>query len=423
MKNIFRVIGFGLALIAFGTLSGYAQTNPCDDEYEVKDGEYQKFRTAIRGDLTLEKLRTALQVGKGYAEKYKDCDDTKDVVKYINGKLPAIQKEHDRLDRYDRFDKASKAKNWNDLFSVGKEIIAAEPAEPISLDAALALATVGFDRATIDKVDTFNGDTISMAELAIRKLESGMTSTNYGVPGIGVYKTKDYADGKENSLGWMNYTIGFIKYVRQKNTKDALPYLYKAATKYNSFTKKISPIYEMIAVYYTDELIKIDTKRNELIAANGNKDNDETLAMWNLERGYIERAIDAYARARAIAPDADKARIYNEIKELYQSSFKKTDGIDTYIASLTSKPFVDPMTAVQPVKEETPATTTTTATSSTTTTTTDSSTTAKPTTNSTNTAKPTSTTNSTTKPATTTKPTSSTTTPKKTTTVKKKSSR
>lgn len=38
----------------------------------------------------------------------------------------------------------------------------------------------------------------------------------------------------------------------------------------------------------------------EKLKANENKENDETLAMWALERGYIERAIDAYARAHKL---------------------------------------------------------------------------------------------------------------------------
>lgn len=252
MKNIFRVIGFGLAVVAFSAVNSFAQ-NPCEDTYEVKTAEYEKFRNNIKTPRTVEKLKIALDTGNAFVTKYKDCEDTKPVVEYINKNLPLVQKEHDRLDRTGRFDKAVLAKNWAEAFTAGKQIIAADPDAPVALDVALVLASIGFDRAAIDKVDTYNNDTVMMAEMAIKKLEANVKSEKYGAYDF-VYKNKDFPDGKQNALGWMNYTIGYIKYIRQKNMKDALPNLYAAVTNNNSATKNFSDIYEMIGVYYTGEL-------------------------------------------------------------------------------------------------------------------------------------------------------------------------
>lgn len=428
MKNIFRVIGFGLAVVAFSAVNGFAQ-NPCDDTYEVKTAAQQKFNDNKAAPRTVEKLKIALEAGNAFVTRYKGCEDTKAVVDFITETLPAVQKEYERLDRNGRFNKAVPAKNWAEAFTAGKQIIAADPDAPVALDVALVLASIGFDRAAIDKVDTFNNDTVAMAELAINKMQAGITSTNYGAFGTYVYKTKAFPDGKENALGWMNYTIGYVKYIRQKNSKDALPYLFAAATKHNSATKNFPEIYEMMAVHYKDELIKLDKTRQEKITANGNKDNDETLAIWAMERGYIERAIDAYSRShKIVAANAktppqieNKNRIYGEMQALYESSFKKKDGLDPYVATLMSKPLTDPTTAITPIKEEVPVTTTTT-TSSTTTTNPTTTTTVKPTsTTTTTTTKPATTT---TKPATPTKPNSSTTTPTtKPKTTKKKTTR
>lgn len=374
MKNIFRVIGFGTAIIAFAAISGNAQANPCEDSYEVKTAALQKYRDNVKEPRTAAKLKIAIEAGKEFIAKYGKCEDTEPAAKSIGNRLPGIQSEYEKLDRYDRFDAALNSKNWTELFKVGREIINAEPNEPLALDIALALASVGFDRAAIDKNDAFNKDTIDMANLAISMLEAGKTSENFGVGGLAVFKTKEFPNTKENALGWMNYIIGFIKYVRQKNTKDAVPYLYKAATKYKSATQSIPVIYQMIGAWYYEELVKLDKQRNDKIAANGGKDNEETTALWELERGYLERTIDAFARAykllsataKTAAENEAKNRLYADLQGYYKDSFKKTDGFDAYINTLLSKPMPDPMSAVQPIKEEVPATTTTTTTGTTT---------------------------------------------------------
>ncbi len=420
MKNIFRAIGFGAALTAFSAIGVFAQANPCDDEFEVKQAEYTKFRESIKGEVTIEKLETAVSVGTNFTTRYATCEDTKPVVEYINGKMPVVKETLVDMKRTKKFNEGVKNGVWADAFSAGKEIVTVKADKPISLDVALVLAKIGYDLVDADTPnDTYNSDTILMAETALKKID--MASTKYGAFGKYEFKTTKYADGKQNATGWMNYIIGYIKAQRQKNVKDALPYMFKAATKYNSEVKTFPETFQTIGGYYVEELKKIDATRRDVIKANGDKDNEESLAMWDLEKGYIDRSIDAYSRAHKLAAafetaattaDNKKAAkeykdgIFGIIKALYEQRFDKTTGLEAHIAAQLAKPMPDPTTEVQPVKEVAPTTTTSTSTTSTTTPTT---------TSTTNTTKPT--TNTTTKPATTTKPT--TTTPKKPATKKK----
>jgi hypothetical protein len=175
-----------------------------------------------------------------------------------------------------------------------------------------------------------------------------------------VYKDKD------NALGWMNYNIGYIMYYRQNNKKEALPFLYKA-TQQKSATKNFPDIYRAIGAWYLDEAIKIDKDRKAKIVAAGDKDTDETLAMLANQKGYADRAIDAYARAYKIAKDDKNSKkeytdnLYSRLKELYVFRYDgKTEGIDQFVATVQSKPLADPSAAITPVKDETttpPATT------------------------------------------------------------------
>lgn len=422
MKNIFRAIGFGAALTAFSAIGVFAQANPCDDPFETKNAEYLKFRELIKIPYSIEKLDNAVTVGNNFTTKYATCEETKEVAKYITDKMPAVKDILVDMKRNKKFNDGVVNKVWADAFSAGKEIVAIKSDKPISLDVSIVLAKIGYDLIYAEKPDdTYLNDTILMAETALKKMDT-MTSEKYGAFGAYEFKTKTYSDGKQNAQGWMNYIIGYAKYYRQKNMKEALPYMFKAATKYNSEVKTYPEISQDIGNYYVAELLKLDDERKKMVEANDKKDNEQTLALWDLEKGYMERAIDAYARAynlqktyEATAAPADKESakkyketLYTRLKGLYEQRFEKPAGLDAYIATQLTKPMPDPTTEVKPVKEVAPTTTT----SSTTTTNT-----TKPTTTNTTTTKPTTT------PTTTTKPTGTTTTTPKKPTTKKKSGR
>jgi hypothetical protein len=226
------------------------------------------------------------------------------------------------------------------------------------------LGSIGLDEA-IKNNDKYNADTVRYAQEAIQKIESGATSDDYGVAykGVGItYKNKTFPDGKNNALGWLNYTIGYIKYNRDKNKKDALPYYYKV-TQYTSAPQKFPEIYATIGQYYFDEIAKLETERNEKLKASNNTDTDETKAIYALQKGYAERASDAFARGYKLvgATPADKPlkdNIYSRLKVVYEIRNGKPDGLDAYIASVASKPMPNPTTEVTPIVEAAPATTT-----------------------------------------------------------------
>jgi len=285
--------------------------------------------------------------------QYEKSNDNQNNASNLN-ELPRRNYSQEEKERYNRFDaaiKGIKGKNVADTFFVGKEVLANESADsPIALDAAIVLASLGYDQA-ITKVDTYNNDAVNYAKSVIQKLEAGKTSKNFGAYQY-EFKTKD------NTLGWMNYTIGYINYYRQDKKNEALPYLYKA-TQLNSETKKFSDIYRIFGAWYLDEALRIDKERLEKTTAAGNKDTDETLAMYALQRGYAERSIDAYARAYnlATAPGSRatkeyKDALYTQLQGLYKFRYDgKIEGIDVFVATIMNKQMPDPKIPVSPVFE------------------------------------------------------------------------
>ena len=378
MKTIFRFLAMAMLLATFSAAAvttGYAQ-----DAQAEKAALYKTY-TDNYAAKEIEKRQIALDAAKSYVEKFGANAEDKEQVDYFKKAIPDLEKgienskkavilqqqsaANDKL--LNRFDTAVKGTNNianpSETYAAGKDIVALN--NDFQLDVLLVLGSVGFDQASATPaVDTYNNETIEYAKAAIQKLEANAASKtkSYGVYGYS-YKNDKFADTKANALGAMNYNIGYILYYRQgkddaAKKREALPYLYKA-TKYDSYTKKIPKLYQTIGAWYLDEAIRIDKERQAKLTANGNKDSDETLAMVGQQKGYADRAIDAYSRAYKLAKANPKTAkeytdsLYSRLKELYAFRYDgKITGIDEFVAKVEASPFPDPTTAITPVKVE-----------------------------------------------------------------------
>ena len=235
----------------------------------------------------------------------------------------------------------------------------------------IVLATAGFDQASAKPpVDTYNNEAINYAKSAIQKIEAGTKSTTeaYGVLGYS-YKNADVKEfsttegAKSNALGWMNYIIGYIDYYRLGKKDEGLAYLYKASN-INSTAKTNPALYQTLAAHYRDDVVRLGNEIVEKLKANENIPTDETKALIAMQKGYADRAADAYARAYNVADKSAAGKnyrdsLYTSLKEIYNLRYegKKTD-VDAFAASVASQPLPNPATTVTPIAEEDPATTT-----------------------------------------------------------------
>lgn len=365
-----------MMLTAFGAFAPAFGQAATQEECEAL---YKKYTDNFKGTLAQRKM--AVEGGRQYIAKCAALEGSPEIIKYLNDKLPAIEKKIDFEETAAAFNDAIKdAKNVNAdvAFTSGKRLLSNH--DPNLVDVMLVLASVGFDKAVAKPaIDTYNGDAVSMAKQAIQKIEGGTTSKQHGAYGF-TYKSKD------DALAWMNYTVGYINYFRQNNKKEGIPFLYNA-TKYNTGAKdnprNLPIIYQAIGDFYKDEYNRLDDERVKLAAEAKDKTPEEAKVLADkakelllLQKGYAERMIDAYGRARTLAT-TDKAyqdALYNNLKVLYGFRFDGSNaaGMDSYISGLVAKPIPDPTSAVTPVPDTTTPTTTpatTTPTSSTLTTT------------------------------------------------------
>lgn len=400
MKNIYKNLLLGTALTVCAAVAPTYAQDVCAD-IEANTALYNKY--IANYDKGIAQQKVAVEAAKEYIQKYENCA-TKDAagaetktfaeqVKYFKESIPALEKSISDVEKleadkamYAKFNTAAKAKNVADILASGKEVVAKYPNENTTLDVVIVMASAAFDELLAKPtVNTYNADLITYAKKAIEMIEAGKTSKNYGI--------FTYSLGtKTKALGVLNYSIGLAMLNDPAQKKDASAYFYRSS-QYDSAFKNAPLLYQAIGANYLDEFLALDKKRLEVVKDNNGQDNEESLAIEAMQRGYADRALEAYARAykNAKAERAPRKEyvdsLATRIKEFYAFRYegKTLDNVDTYTTTIVSKPLTEPKTEITPVKEEVPATTTTTPATTTpaTTTTTTTTTPTKPETNTT----------------------------------------
>ncbi|MEZ5308407.1 MAG: hypothetical protein R2684_14780 [Pyrinomonadaceae bacterium] len=388
MKAIFRVSVLGLvlfALVGFTATASFAQT---DEKAEL----YQKYTDNYAGDIN--QRRIAVEAAKEFIKRYENSADDKAIIDYLKGALPALEQgiadEQKAIDEYNRkvkeaeeqqarlnaLDAAMNAKEWKKVFQTGQAVIDAH--DPAEVDVVLVLAGVG-NTLMYEKQDQFNQDALKYAQMAIKMIESGKKSSN---DQWGAY---NYSFGSsDNALGWLNYYVGYTKQYRMSDTAGAIPYFFKALNS-NSDKKNDPDAYRVIGAWYITRSKEVTDKRNATLEERNAETKAETPdeekiksldaridELVAMEKGFAERAIDAYSRAYANVAEDQKSsqyatNLFNSLKNLYQFRwFDKPEraseaNIKADLAMINSKSMPDPESTVQPVFDnKTPAATETT---------------------------------------------------------------
>ena len=389
MKTVFKYLTVATLAVAFSAAlvtTSFAQT----DEEKIAADKTRLYDKGFIGDVnackkdapnpqdcnykTADKVKrkAAFESAREYVKKYEADNDG--IVTFLKKRIEAYDKEIAREELFARFNDSVKNTKWSETFASGKEILRQEPE---LLDIEIVLASIAYDLAVASPPNnTFNAESISYAKSVIQKVEAGKKSDNFGAF-VYQYKTPKYTDGKANILGWMNYTIGFLLNApRTKVEKDTLGYYAKALTYKGSEVVEFSDIHRAFALYYLSEFSRIDKERVAKIEANNKEDNDETKALLALQKGYADRAIEAYARAQDSAKKQSLSATNATSKEffttratgfnttmtqLYRFRFDKDSGaaipakeIDSYVTGVLAKPMSDVNTAVTPVEEVKP---------------------------------------------------------------------
>ena len=372
MKTIFRYVGFAALLAAFfvaGSTTVSAQ-DPCED-FEGMNALYEKI-TANYGKIAT--LKVAVDAGKQYLEKYGNCESAKDFVEWLKPQMPQWEKDVELEETnaklrplFQKYDAAvgGQNKNWTEAFAAAKEIQAIAPGDPRILNVIIPLGQAAlFESAPPKKNNSFNSDSLMMADKALGMLRGGTPATKKK-GGQDVFGVFEFEGPKDQVIADLTYAKAYVKFYGQGDKKAGLNDYFELTQMPVGKTNPL--VYGAIGDYYFAEVQKLAEEVKAMIVARNALTTDEEkvakdaeiAAKEGLLKAYAERGVDAYARAykNTKADAASKAYrdgLYNNVKTLYNVRFEKETGVDEFIASTTQKPMPNPTSEVTPVVVEPP---------------------------------------------------------------------
>jgi len=306
---------------------------------DAKTALYQSFLKNLKADQA-----------KAYdeAKKYLACPASGEVTE-------AQQKIIDYLKNFvGKYEAATKktdyrVKIYNDKsyvvgYAMGKEILQAEPE---NLQVLVDLGANAYLLPPLKNAQ-LTAEALGYAQKALAAIDSGKTLEDW----------KPLAS-KDEAVAYLNYSIGAL--TLEKDPSAALKNLIKAA-QFETLLKKSPYTYAYIAgAYETGPYAKMSEEYKRLY--QGKDETPESKLMLANINQIIDRMIDAYARAVALATDAQ----YKDVKVGWNESLTtwykyrnsdKTDGMDQLVAGVLSKPLPPEPTPLTSLPATTPAVTT-----------------------------------------------------------------
>ncbi|HXD32648.1 MAG TPA: hypothetical protein VN643_16115 [Pyrinomonadaceae bacterium] len=321
MKKIFGLITAG-ATLAILSLPVFANTTSAVAIETLQDPAQDACSTdakiALYATVTAELQKDqskAYEAAKKYVACPSEGADEAEMkrVTYLKGFIS----KYEKADRKTKLANQIVKKEYPAAFETGKMVIADDPANlKTYMDLALAGA-VSLNAALAN-------DTVTYAKKALEMIEGGAAPQSWAP-----------FDNKDDALAKLNYAIGSVSATNSPDV--AIPHLIKAAS-YNSKIKTAPITYVYLAEAYERGPY---AKQSADYKANfdGKPESPESkLAFENINQ-IIDREIDAYARAVALAgTDPNKASWMTALTELYKFRNKSDVGLDKMIAEVLAKP-------------------------------------------------------------------------------------
>lgn len=322
MKQTIRLVILA-ALLALTlpvmTQAQAAAAGECTDE--AKNALYNEFLTNRKGK-TPENPNGDQDLAYNAAKKYMTTCPTDDSAQaqYMKKWMASYEVGSRKAQFLAAYDK----KNYPEMMSVGKQVLADDPNY---FRAHILLGYIGY-LASLGKNTSLNAESTNYAKQAISMLEAGKTPDDW----------RPFVN-KDDALAWLNYSLGFM--LKENSPHEAIPYFMKAAGLESPLKKSPLP-YFFIAEGYEALYAKQEADYNAKY--KGKPETPESkLAQENINQ-LIDRTIDAYARAVALSTAGDataqqkKKEWMERLTELYTYRNKSDAGLTEFVASIMSKP-------------------------------------------------------------------------------------
>ena len=322
------VASFVVLLITFAVASAHA-ANACASPQPpasiIGQQPPQRQITQAQADL-YERWRSninlnqqvAFEAGREYLGKYPNDEYAPYVRRWVDA--------YERAARKLQFEQLLyKEKRYAAAYPIGKQVLADEPD---NLRAIISLAYAGYLAANAGDT-SFSDETLEYARRATALLEQGSKPADW----------KPFT-GKADALAYLNFIVGEL--VLKETPAESVNYFRKAIESDGSI-KSTPVIYSRLAAAYVASQYEPQSKEFES-QYSGKPETPESKAA--LERIYqtVDLITDAFARAVALSgTEAQyreaRPRWMRELTQFYKFRHNdSTEGLDAYIAGVTSKP-------------------------------------------------------------------------------------
>ena len=287
---------------------------------EAKDALYG----SIRGNLKADQAK-AYEDAKKYLACPPGAEVTEAQQKIIDYLKNFVSKYEAATKKTDYRVKIYNEKKYAEGYAMGKEILTTEPE---NLQVLVDLGANAYLLPPLKNAQ-LTAEGLADAQKALAMLESGKTLENW-----------DPLGSKDVAIAYLNYSIGTL--TLEKDPSAALKNLLKAA-QFETPLKKSPYTYAYIAgAYETGPYAKLSEQYK--VQFSGKDETPESKLMLANINQLVDRMIDAYARAVAVAgSDANFAQAKTGWNESLTQWYKfrngdKTDGMVQLIAGILSKP-------------------------------------------------------------------------------------
>lgn len=315
LKQLFSLILAALVLGAFASIAPAqetAQTKPQDEE---KTELYRKYYEGAKGGA--EQQKVAYDIAREYLKKFGGEED-----QYVTAVRKWVAK-YEAATRLVDFNQAVNAKDYTKAFTVGRQIL---DQEPENFPILLQLVQAGVLNARAGN-NSLNTETIALARKSLQLVDSNKVTNPAPMASI------------DDVRGFLNFSLASL--LQETAPVEATAAFLRAVKDGGAYKTDPTTYFLLGATIYNAEYQPLAAEYGEKYA--GKDETPESKAMLERANAIASRAIDAMARAVALATKPEqkelKGKWLSQLTDIYKDFHGGSDaGLNELVATVLLKP-------------------------------------------------------------------------------------
>ena len=313
--QLLSLILAALLLGAFTSIALAQEATPAKPQDEEKTELYRKYYEGAKGGA--EQQKVAYDIAREYLKKYGGDSD-----QYVTAVRKWVAK-YEAATRVVDFNQAVAAKDYTKTFTVGRQLLEQEPENfPILLQ--LVQAGVLNARAGNKSLNT---ETIALARKSLQLVDSNKVTDPAPMASM------------DDVRGFLNF--GLASLLQETAPVEAIAAFQRAVKEGGAYKTDPTTYFLLGGTIYNAEYQPLAAEYSEKYA--GKDETPESKAMIERANAIANRAIDAMARAVALATKPEqkdlKAKWLAQLTDIYKDFHSGSDaGLNELVATVLSKP-------------------------------------------------------------------------------------